>query len=387
MSAVSQSSNTYLKVADVESRDVFDNSNNEPLETIIRKNVVFKASNQQILQSSIPKEENKNQSLYDSLVHSFNSNFNTSIDQKRYRAGNFFDTCIEAYNMHIDLKLDPNQVWIAVVQQFSLYVNAHAEDLRDKFVDFKGKKKLTVVTKGSTTDYAIIIKKMVEEKLKESLKDPSVVDWLIPNFSTTTETDRMVGWSSIMGVLEKYHRYEVLTLCGLPSVTLTGTVDDWIDIKKRADKLLEYDVDGLMKKWHALLSPILDEFIATKKGKGNPKWWNKICHVNSESGSKKLSGWLTAFALFNDKGELAENRNRSNDSVWPVFEMRDLPSGILSVPLEIREPAIDLEIDADLLCGFFAMSIDHKSTITPQLDWVLTIPDDEPKHLKKKQKK
>lgn len=35
--------------------------------------------------------------------------------------------------------------------QFSKYINNNSEQLRDKFVDFKGKKKLTVTT-GDETD-------------------------------------------------------------------------------------------------------------------------------------------------------------------------------------------------------------------------------------------
>jgi hypothetical protein len=33
---------------------------------------------------------------------------------------------------------------MAIITQFSVFVNCHAEALRDKFVDFKGKKELIV---------------------------------------------------------------------------------------------------------------------------------------------------------------------------------------------------------------------------------------------------
>jgi len=61
-----------------------------------------------------------------------------------------------AYNSHHELILRPDDFWQAIVTQFSFYVNANAEALRDKIVDHEGKKELVVVVEGNfnTIDYA-----------------------------------------------------------------------------------------------------------------------------------------------------------------------------------------------------------------------------------------
>lgn len=56
---------------------------------------------------------------------------------------------VEAYNTHHNLVLRPDDIWQAILTQFSFYVNANAEALRDKFVDFEGKKKLVIKTGGT----------------------------------------------------------------------------------------------------------------------------------------------------------------------------------------------------------------------------------------------
>ena len=60
-------------------------------------------------------------------------------------------TIISAYNNHWDIVLTPDVVWLTILQQFSAYVNGgnRAEQLRDRIVDFKGKKALTVVCSGT----------------------------------------------------------------------------------------------------------------------------------------------------------------------------------------------------------------------------------------------
>ena len=63
-------------------------------------------------------------------------------------------------------------------------------------------------------------------------------------------------------------------MCGIPSVTLEGTLEDWIKIRNKVEKFSEY---GLLE-WSKSLSYILDKFIETYKGNGDKDFWNKICN-------------------------------------------------------------------------------------------------------------
>jgi hypothetical protein len=48
---------------------------------------------------------------------------------------------------------------------------------------------------------------MVDEQILKNIKDPSVVDWLLPGFTTTTPKDRIVASVSIMSALQKFFKY------------------------------------------------------------------------------------------------------------------------------------------------------------------------------------
>ena len=60
----------------------------------------------------------------------------------------FFSAFLWAYNLHGDVKITPDDVWMVIMLYFSKYVNDNAEKLRPTFVSHEGKKKLTVVTKN-----------------------------------------------------------------------------------------------------------------------------------------------------------------------------------------------------------------------------------------------
>ena len=99
------------------------------------------------------------------------------------------DVTTIAYNDHHDLVWQPDDVWQAILTQFSLYVTHNSEKLRDKFVDFKGKRQLEIETLGTlfTVDFGKLARRMVDEQIVKNIKDPSIADWLIPKFSTTIE--------------------------------------------------------------------------------------------------------------------------------------------------------------------------------------------------------
>ena len=65
-------------------------------------------------------------------------------------------TVLTAFNLHQNLQIRPDDVWVAILVQFSSYVNARAEELRDRLVDFDDQMNLEVVRGGTlaTADLA-----------------------------------------------------------------------------------------------------------------------------------------------------------------------------------------------------------------------------------------
>ena len=63
----------------------------------------------------------------------------------------------------------------------------------------------------------------------------------------------------LMDAYSRYFTYDAdACICGIPQITLTGTVEDWQRIRERIEM---FDVFGL-EWWTARLRRILDEFVS-----------------------------------------------------------------------------------------------------------------------------
>lgn len=297
-----------------------------------------------------------------------------------------------AYNQHHHLILRPDDVWQAILTQFSFYVNANAEALRDEFVDFDGKKELVIVSNGTlfTYDFGSFAKRMVDEQISKNLKDASVTDWLLPNFTTTRDEDRIVSAVTIMSTLQAYFEYKCCLTCGIPTVTLEGTGDDWRLLRQKIDRLPQYDIssssttqspNNIMSEWHGMLSKVLDEFVKSKEGNPDLHFWDTVCsHEGGGSGPSYLSGWVTVFACFNAKGEWKGRRQSYYGKDWPMIDMGNLPVGAVSVPVTVDDNGT--EYKTQMVAGQMAYNVvgDKLDTIQPRSDWCIALDEkDDPR--------
>ena len=327
-----------------------------------------------------------------------------------YSCGNDDDVCcfssmrnglvgsiFDAYCNHHNLVLRPDDFWLTIVSQFSLYMNNYAEELRDKFVDFDEKKELVLKYSSESLrnfDFSIFITDM-KGLIAENIKNPEFTDWIVPDFTTTTEVDKLVGKVILMSSLQEYFDYGCILMCGIPNVTLLGDVSDWVDLREKVDGLLKYDVDGYMymSKWHSMLIPILDDLILTASGK-EPKmedFWQRSCdYISFGSGPKYLSGWVTVFNVFSDKGvwrgdchpvkvrspknegfrfiDMNDNNGRSpKNEGFPIIDTNDITRGIVTVPVTVLD--IEGEHKTTMFAGSFLSEVsDDAYTIQPRMD-------------------
>lgn len=227
----------------------------------------------------------------------------------------FVNTLEKCNGGHHNLVLRPDDVWATIMTQFSFYINKHAEEFRTKFVKFEGKKELRLGALAASirsAPYDLLVKAM-SEQIHENLVDPEVKKWILPSFSTTTDNDLVTVGVIFMATMKRYFSYAFdISMCGIPWITLEGTIDDWKDVYSRLDKLKEYKLE----KWYNMLKPILREFVNAKKGKVNKSFWQRVCHHDSDgfmSGATEyLSGWITAFCVFDEDGNWNGTHTYSN---------------------------------------------------------------------------
>jgi len=331
------------------------------LERTIKENMIAQEYSGEIIQLSAPRDE---------LVYP--------------SPKGLVDVATMAYNQHHDLVWRPDDVWQAILTQFSLYVTKNSEELRDQFVDFEGKKKLEIFAFGTlrTVDFGRLAERMVDEQIVNNIRDSSIAQWILPEFTTTTKNDRIVASVTLMATLQEYFEYGFVLTCGLPSITLLGSTNDWKLLRQKIDRLQEFDNDnGEITKWHKLLSSVLDMLIKTKSGIDNRSFWQKICHYSSGSGVTQLSGWITVFAVFNKDGEwqgderiLTNGPSGSQRMNWPVIDLSNVPSGAISVPVSIDDNGV--HYDAHMMAGQFAFDGEGTS-MQPRSDWCIAIDNDD----------
>lgn len=188
------------------------------------------------------------------------------------------------------------------------YVNANAEALRSNFVSHKGQKELVVYDGGSrySTSYSRISDSFIQA-LRENINDPSLREWILQTFSTTTATDRTVAAVAMMGTLQKYFSYKAVLDCGIPSVTLLGTREDWAKLRDAvADPKRLPEFGEETKVWSEVLGVVLNHFVESFDEPNSSEikdFWQKIAHFSGGSGPRYWSGWITAFCFWNEEGK------------------------------------------------------------------------------------
>lgn len=287
----------------------------------------------------------------------------------------FVEAVIEAYNNHRGLIVRPDDVWLAIMTQFSFFVNGNSEALRKVFVSHEGKRELVIESGGNryNMDTASMVHRMTA-LVQEQIADPFLLDWVIPNFTTTTPVDKTTCAIVMMGVMKNFFAYKFSLRCGIPKVTLEGDKKDWQTILDRLEHLKKYGIPTIA--WYHLLRPILSRFVAAyddPNHSDNLDFWNKVAHRESESGPQWLSGWITAFCVFNERGEwqgnkLKEDRILEHEPkklLRPVDPLQLTPSQFAAVYM-IRERCPHLALDGfpyptvdsrDVPCGYVSLDV------------------------------
>lgn len=234
------------------------------------------------------------------------SSFAPAVDDIVPSGNGFVYTILEAYNMHRALVIRPDDVWLAILIQFNFFVNANAEALRHQFVSHEGKRELTVRADGNryTVDFGQMAKTMTKE-IEKNVIDPALRAWILPDFTTTTTNDTITCSTVMMATMKAYFSYTFSLRCGIPRVTLEGEKADWEKILTRLVKLKEYGLQTIA--WYHLLQPIISQFVQAfdaPHDAENLEFWNLVAHYEGGgSGPTYLSGWITAFCVFDEDGK------------------------------------------------------------------------------------
>lgn len=288
----------------------------------------------------------------------------------------FFDAMISAFSDHRPVVISPEMIWLLISQGFSHYVNENSEAMRDKLVSHKGR--MTLIHESSQdlmskdADWQSIVDGLAKQ-VKQNTKG-DIADVITADFTTTRAEERIASQVTLLDATEKFFDYRVIYIaCGIPNITVKGTVEDWQKVYDKTQWLSSYG----MREWVDELNPILKEFIKTAGGKPDISFWKDMVMQSrpdeihgrgcgGDSKPTKIDGWFLKLFPF-DKG--------CRTYKYILFG-HDMPSEMIHVPFKYSkvnpETEQDETTDMELWAGFVGVEEDAEThALTPKIGWLV----------------
>ncbi len=287
----------------------------------------------------------------------------------------FFQTVVRAYAEHRPLVLSPDMMWVLVSQGFARYVNAHSEQMRHQLVSHDDKMDLVVQSEKDLLSEDADWEKLMSDftaQINDNTKG-DIAQTITADFSTTGVTERITSQITLMETMKSYFDYVVHYIaCGIPTITLTGTPQDWQKVVEKTQQLEKYGVGD----WTKNLIPILTEFVNASEGKPNQAFWQKMVKKHrpnklqgggcSSGHPTELDGWILKF--------FPDENGKTLDQVPHTHKM---PSERVYVDFkyQIISPAdgtVLSETPLQLVAGFIGADVDLKTrAMKPKMGWVV----------------
>jgi len=283
-------------------------------------------------------------------------------------------TILECYAQHRPLVLSPDMIWVVITQYIAKQINSNPEAFRNKIVSHSGSIELVVESETDllteVTNWSAILDGFYEKIHNNTVNE--ITPAIVSDFSTTGVDERVSSIITLMDSVKSYFTYDVIHfICGIPSITLKGTPDDWHHLIDKCEILKEFGLGN----WQKRLIPILKEFERAARGCPNEAFWKSIVvtvqdddfslEVGCLPDWKEMDGWcVSLFPLIDYNGKWHYDKCNNTDH-------RD--SEISRVGFKYTRMYPDLSTESfpmELWSGVVGVSEDEKTyALTPQIGW------------------
>jgi hypothetical protein len=277
-----------------------------------------------------------------------------------------------AFNKHLPLVLTPDAVWITIAQGVAQHMAIHGERLRDRFVAHQGRLALTF-------EFRDWVEGSPENPWPEAfaswagqIRDhvgPELHDALVCDFSTTGPVERAASQIVLMDIFERYFHYYAVGICGIPTVTLEGTTDDWQRLADKVARLKPFDLDW----WLEHLVPICNQFVQASRGTVDRKHWQSICKLREAYGGDIINGWVAKLFPYL-RAFIGGPCNKRN----PIFETGegfqsfDAPAGLSRVPVTWKNTTTGRTRAMEAIGGLVGVTQDPETlALRPKVGWAV----------------
>ena len=290
----------------------------------------------------------------------------------------FYNCMVEAYAGHYSVILSPDAIWTLISQGFCHHISLNTEKLKDKIVNHEGKMEISVISEydlySPLMDWDTLLNGF-DIQIAENTKG-NIADIMRADFSTTGNTERITSQVTLMSAVKSYFDFAAIhTICGIPTITIEGTPDDWRKIIKKVESLRDYDLSW----WVDDLKPILQEFVNASEGNVNKDFWQNIVKKDRPESMKngagcgvkdatKFDGWFLKFMPFDKDG-------RTPDAV--VYGRNDMLPSVVSAPFTyiVKDATGNIisKTPMEIMSGFVGIDVNENTyTMRPHIGWMVS---------------
>jgi hypothetical protein len=209
------------------------------------------------------------------------------------------DTLQDAYQQHRPIALDPDDLFFALLQAVSLFVNQNSESVRQQIVQHEGKKQI-LVESNDLLPWPTVMD-LFTQKARENMTSEAR-DKYSATFSTTNNYQKFSYDVVLMETTQNFFDFVYRTRCGIPSVRLNGTLDDWKHLKEKAIEAIRIvDQPG----WREKIAEVLDQILLAFSNdafdqKKTAEFFGSIFKYQQARGSgcDYITGWIAYFFPF-----------------------------------------------------------------------------------------
>ena len=302
------------------------------------------------------KDKSKEGTNAKKIFYAYSDSTSPFIRKSSSKEMSFINLVARAYARHNSIEINPDDIWLTILNGIRLHVKNNRDSLKDRFVsqgadtaiEIRNDSLLLNITYEKWHGVIADLFDSLQEKIPVETGEPLNV-----KFSTTSPIDYNISRSLVMAVASEYYTYTWAVACGIPQIKVNGTKLDWCLLKDSFNKLASR---LNLEWWVKELNPILDEFINVFDGKINLIHWRSIFKkVFEEGGCERriqVDGWITKFYPYIGRDK-PERRNEWNGA---IDLMTDIPKGVTDVdinwiydgktiPLKIYTGFVGIQVD------------------------------------------
>lgn len=311
--------------------------------------------------------------LLGGTVESVGANASTVLSGRMLNG--FLNAVHTAYDLHYPLVLSPDDIWLTIAQGFASHVLGNAEGLRERFLPGSkaGEKEYIEIqrnefVKGSLDNDWPGCFDEFSEKIGKRIGEHRTA-MIRSNFSTTGVVERAASEVVLMESMSAYFEYGIRTACGIPTITLMGTTNDWKDVVARAGTLGEYELAW----WVDDLLPVLQQFVAASEGSPNRDFWKdfyKLSHGGS--GGPFVTGWINQLFPYmsrDHRNHFAYGKGLQRTGWGGGPNPDDFPAGLSKVPFKWYY--FETTYDMEFVGGFVGACQNEDGSVRPAIGWAV----------------